>query len=315
MSLRKLIIAGWLVSVELSWGIAQQVEISTAPTPSPQVASIDASSAALNHELATGDELVSILKHRLPAADGPVQMRDAPEWFQGMMQRIVRENLPDKYVQDKDWGKTDQRWNGLKFRRDGLKLSTKRQWKAVNHGTWKRYEITQVDPVENLFMRIENVHDAGAGKVGFEVRLASRLHVLGRTSKWAKGVQVYSVSAEAEADVEMKIGCHVGMRLDFTKFPPDVSLVPEVTQANLDVTRFELQRLSKLDGPVIKQLSNSAHKVLLDKIEEQQARLPEKINRQIAKNQDKLRLSIADFASEKWKTLTSDVDAETAVLK
>ena len=250
-------------------------------------------------------ELVSILKQNMPSADETIEMKDAPEWFQNMMQRIVRDNIPDKYVQDKDWGKTEKRWDGLKVRRRGfLRLSTKRRWKEVNHGVWKRYEIHQVDPDQHLTMRIENVRDAGKGRVGFEVGLTSKLHVHGRRAQWAKGVQVYSISADADADVVMRLWCVVGMKLDVRKFPPDVVMVPEVTKAKLDVTDFRLQSISKLDGPVVKQLSKSIHRVLEDKLVEQRRKLPKKINREIEKNEDKMRLSLSDFASNKWNSLT-----------
>lgn len=257
-------------------------------------------------ETPSESELVSILKRNMPSENETIEMKDAPEWFQNMMQRIVRDNIPDKYVQDKDWGKTEKRWDGLQLRRRGfLRLSTKRRWKEVNHGVWKRYEIHQIDPDQHLTMRIENVHDARKGRVGFEVGLTSKLHVRGRRAQWAKGVQVYSISADADAYVEMRLWCVVGMKLDVRKFPPDVVMVPEVTRAKLNVTDFRLQSISKFDGPVVRQLSKSIHRVLEDKLAEQRHKLPKKINREIEKNEDKMRLSLSNFASTKWNSLTS----------
>ena len=221
------------------------------------------------------------------------------------MQRIVRENVPDKYVQEKDWGKTDRRWDGLHVKRRGtLNWSTKRKWKEVNHGTWKRYEVTQISPEENLIMRIENVRDAGAGKVGFDIRLTSRLHVSGRLAKWTKGVQIYNISADADAYVELQMQCNVAIKLDIRRFPPDVILTPSVQHADIDVKEFQLHQLSKLRGPLVRELSGSVHRALLEKIDEKREQLPSKINRQIAKNQDKMRLSLADFASDQWQALT-----------
>ena len=223
-----------------------------------------------------------------------------------MMQRIVRENVPDKYVHDKDWGKTDRRWDGLKIRREGLKISTKRRWKQVNHGTWRRYEITQVAPETNLRLRIENIHDVGDGQVGFEVSLGSKLQAFGRVSQWSNGVQLYSLSVEADADVRLRVWCHLGIRFDLTHLPPDVLLIPTVTRAELDVTRFRVNRISKLDGAVARELGRSLRRILLDKIEEKQDQLPEKINRQIAKHEDRMRFSISDFAARKWRALMGE---------
>ena len=249
-------------------------------------------------------KIVSILKRKLPPSSDPMPVKDAPEWFQALMQRVVRENVPDKFVREKDWDKTDRRWDGVHLKRRGLlDWSTKRKWKEVNHGTWKRYENTQIDPEENLTMRIENVRDAGAGHIGFDIRLTSKLHAFGRFAKWTKGVQIYNVSVDVDAGVELRMECSVGTKLDIRKFPPDVILTPTATRADLVVTDFELQKVSKLRGPMVRELSGSVHRVLLDRIEKKRKDLPAKINRQIEKNQDKMRLSLSDFATSKWNAL------------
>ena len=272
----------------------------------PQPASASTSSSKSAASLPSERRLVSILKQNLPEADGSMQVKDAPEWFQNMIQRIVRENVPEKYVHDKDWGKTDRRWDGLDIKTKGpFRLTTKRKWKEVNHGTWRRYEILPVNPDKDLQIRIENVQEAGNGQVAFEISLASKLHVHGRQSQWTKGVQMYSVSADADADVRMRAWCRVGTRLDASRFPPDVIIAPTVDKADLDVTRFKLRSVSKLDGPMVKQLGKRVHKVLDNKIEEKRQQLPAKLNRAIAKQEDKLRLSLADFAASKWKEFTN----------
>ena len=160
-------------------------------------------------------------------------------------------------------------------------------------------------PADNLHLRIENVHDRGDGKVSFEVSLSSKLRALGRLTKWAKGVRLYSISVEADADVKLRIWCEVGIRFDLTKLPPDVVLVPTVTQADLDIVSFHVDRISKLDGPLAEQLGRSLRHLVLKKIDEKRHKLPGKINRQIAKNDSKMRLSLSDFATRKWKTLTN----------
>ena len=268
------------------------------PAPQPDLTSVPLDSVNLNPP--SNDKLVSILKRKLPPTNADIVMHDAPPWFQNMMQSIVRDNVPSKYVQEKDWGKTSKRWDGLKVQRRGLKLSTKRRWKEVNHGTWKRYEISQMDPEQHLRLRIENVHDAGDGKIGFEVALAAKLHVHGRQSKWTKGVQIYSVSADAHANVQLRIQSQLGVKLDVTKFPPDVIVAPTVTDATATVTDFRLKSISKLDGLITKQLSSSIHKLLVDKLAEDRSKLAQKMNKQIAKHEDKMRLSLSDFASDKW---------------
>ncbi len=250
--------------------------------------------------------MVSILRKIPTPQDVPID--DAPEWLQTMVQHIVTENIPHEYKDDKHWGQQDKRFDGLRVRREGLQIKTKRRWKEVNHGTWRKYEITQVDPARNLRARIENVHDAGNGKVGFDFSLVTKLHAFARVARWRKGVQIFSLSTDADADVQMLIRCEVGMRLDLTKIPPDVILQPTVTHADLQVVDFDVRKISKVQGSVAHELGRALHGVLLRKIDEKQEKLPEKINRQIAKNDDKLRFSISKLATEKWHALTGSAD-------
>jgi hypothetical protein len=151
--LKQLIIISW-ATITTSVALGQELQVPEPPrfpvdslqlplTLQPQSIDIRTKTG----RMPTERELVSVLKQKMPNANETLQMQDAPEWFQNMMQSIVRENVPDKYVQDKDWGKTDKRWDGLQVRRKGsFRLTTKRRWKEVNHGAWKRYEITQRNP-------------------------------------------------------------------------------------------------------------------------------------------------------------------------
>src|SRR6056297_680341 len=41
---------------------------------------------------------------------------------------LLREQIPETYLEDKDWNKTKKVYAGVRIRRDGLKLKTKRRW-------------------------------------------------------------------------------------------------------------------------------------------------------------------------------------------
>jgi len=69
-------------------------------------------------------------------------------------------------------------------------------------------------------------------------------------------------------------------------------------------------RVSRLDGPLVKQLGRSLRGVLERKLESKRGKIVEKANRQIAKNEDKLRFSLDQLASSAWSTLRSRLDGE-----
>lgn len=228
------------------------------------------------------------------------RVQDAPEGSRTFLTNLVLDNLPDDFEDTKKWGHTRERWDGLKVRMDGLKLRTKRRRKEVNHGIWKRYKITLIEPEERLLVKITNWQQRGIGTVAFDLNLAARLNLVGRRQKWNNGVRVYSVTAEAIADVRLTIGMQVSTRLDTSKFPPDVILEPLAESATAQLGQFKLQRISRADGPVVRELGDGLEKILRKKLAEKNDKLVEKVNRQFEKKADDLRLSVSDVVKHKW---------------
>lgn len=223
---------------------------------------------------------------------------------------IAREHIPHSFEDWSKWGTTSERWDGVKMSVDGLRLKTQRRKKEFNHGDWQMYRVELINPDEDLQIRVESTRDAGDGRVAFDVLFTARLHCFGRYSKWVKGVQLVSLSADANAKVTLRVGCELGLRLDVTKFPPDVILAPHVSDADLRLDEFKVYRVSDVGGEAAQQLGRGIRKIVVDKIEQSEAKLPEKLNRQIEKKQDRLRLSLRDLMASQWRDLAKYVQKD-----
>ena len=234
----------------------------------------------------------------------PVAFDDSPSNFRTLASSIVRDNLPDQYVDDRKWGLKKEFYTGLSVRRDGFKIRTKRKKKLVNHGTWKRYEILQIDPDQNVEFELGEPKDNDAGNVEFTIQLGSKVKTLARVARWNRGIRVASVSMDADAKVRLTLLVELGVALDPTKIPPDVILKPHVKNANVELQQFRLNRISKIDGKVARELGRSMRKILEKKIAEKKHKLVAKVNKKIADNQDDLRFSVSDLVAKKWKALT-----------
>lgn len=229
---------------------------------------------------------------------------------------LIRDALPSKYENEKQWGMTKQVFDGLKVEREGWKIETRRRRKPVNHGTWKRYEVTLVDPDEHFQLDLHDVSEIGDGRYRFDVVCSAKLHVFGRLSQWERGVQLISLSADATADARLRIVGTVGMKVDPFKLPPDISLDPKVTEASLELTKFRLNRVSELHGPLAKHLGEGLREVIDDKVDDVNRTLAAKLNQQIDKKRPKLKLSLQDALTSKWnKWIKSPSAATTPVTK
>lgn len=217
-----------------------------------------------------------------------------------LLTEIARNTIPVDYVNDKDWGAQKEVTRGLRIRREGLRLTTSRRRKLVNHGNWKRYHLRLVEPNKNLKLRVENYTELPNHRVQMDLVIDAKLDVDGRLSKWERGLQLFSVSAAARSDVQLRIRCDVGLVLDATEFPPAVVLDPKVTDANLLLRDFRLRQLSNLRGTTAYKLSSSVREIVEDVIERKRAKLVEKLNAKIDRSRDRLRLSFQEILQTPW---------------
>jgi hypothetical protein len=116
-------------------------------------------------------------------------------------------------------------------------------------------------------------------------------------------VQLYSISAEADARVRLWAQAEVATQMNLSRFPPDISLDPEITAAKLEIPDFRIRRLGEFHGPLVRSLSHATREALEDKLVEDNEKLVAKLNRAIDKQEKKLTLSLADVMKSKWSSL------------
>jgi hypothetical protein len=230
---------------------------------------------------------------------------------QRLLRTLVLKNLPADYENTKQWGGTKRVWDGLHVSLDGLRIKTKRRWKDANHGTWKRYRAWLIDPDQEFDIQVENMAATPEGKAAFDVVIDTRLGAWGRLSEYVRDVQLLSISAEADARVRLRARCEMSLRLDLSKSPPDVLLEPRVVSSQLTLVDFHIFRISDLHGPLVHEFGEELHDVLQDEIANRQAKLVGRINRQLEKHEDDLRLSVSDLAASGLRQLLTALDRTT----
>jgi hypothetical protein len=242
----------------------------------------------------------------------PLRQLDAKdvESISELIRHIVLNNLPHQYEERDDWGRTKEVWAGLKISLDGLRVKTKRRKKDVNHGSWKIYRVWLANPQRDFDVQLRNLRTVPGTGVGFDLVVDSRLGTSARWSEWQRGVQLYSVSAEADAKVRLTMRCELGLAFELTDFPPDMILEPSVTDANLQLLELRVHRVSKLSGPLVKQLGRALRDVLQQELDRRRTKLVTKINDEIQDNREALKISLRDLPGRGfdaiWKRVFPD---------
>ncbi|QEG24268.1 hypothetical protein [Mariniblastus fucicola] len=227
---------------------------------------------------------------------------DDAEQLDEFLTKLALESMPVRYVEDKDWGKQSERWDGVKVSfRDG-RLRTKRRKKKVNHGTWDRYEVALVDPDNWFSVQLDNFLETGEERVSFDIVVTAKVSVVARQAKWVKGVQLYSISANGSADVQLTVAVSLGSSMDLSKFPPDLIFDPRVDDATIVLENFRIDRVSKAGGEFAQQVTRIVKKKLDEKLDQKEDKLVQKLNAKIDKSRDRFTLSVHEAMKSKWAT-------------
>jgi len=220
---------------------------------------------------------------------------------------IARQHIPTTYEDKKDWGRTREIVTGLKIVGKGRKLSTAPRRRRVNHGTWKMYEVSLKDPQDGFHIQLNRMQVTEQEGLSFEAIIEARLEMLARWARWNLGVQLISLNALADAKVRLQLEGSLAVRIDPLKLPPDVTVIPTVTSAELQLKSFRLLRISQLHGPLVQAISGEARKVIEKKLAAKRGELVTKINQQIERNQGKLKVSLREYLQQEWVRLMSNL--------
>lgn len=235
------------------------------------------------------------------AVEPPLDYRQATlERLQATLRTLAIANLPDRYVDEKGWNKTDRRIDGVDVTFYRGKFETRRKWKEVNNGLWKRYEIELVDPVNRLQASVLDVRLDEQGTPRFRMSLRAPLIARGQTAQWALGVQIFSLGAEATAEVELIVDGSCRIVPAATAFGPTLRLDPHVDAAALTLHSFHLDRIGKADGDFAEELGEALETLVRQQVESSGDRIAAKLNAAIDKRRDRLVLSLPEFRKSSW---------------
>jgi|688.fasta_scaffold462715_1 hypothetical protein len=213
---------------------------------------------------------------------------DLEDWLRW----LVLKNLPPSYEDNRRWGLEKNVYDGFRFRREGWRIETKRQYETVKHGTWSRYYLEFIEPAQRLQLRLQRFEIHSEEQFLMELRIEAPLRAFGRISQWHRDVQLLSLSANAELTARLDVAAMVAMRVNPLVFPPEIQFEPQVQRADLQLVQFEVQRISQLHGPLAEELGRGVRRMVDDRLSAYSDKLVLKMNEQLAKQHDKLRLSL-----------------------
>ena len=233
--------------------------------------------------------ILTILPARtLLAADIAVNV--APEILSQAAASMIAAEIPREYERKKDWGRTKEITTGLRSSGNFFKFDIHRQKSEVNHGVWKHYKLTLVDPEKNLDVQIENLRTLELGRVALTLNVAAKVHGWARAKIYDRGIHIIALEAEGDTNVRLSIDAEIGVESVKTdSLLPTYAINPVITDARVKFDDFQLKRISDVRGSFAHEVGIILREAVEDELKGK--KLADSINRSINKHRDRLQLT------------------------
>jgi hypothetical protein len=225
--------------------------------------------------------------HPAPAASSPNVSADV---VSAVAARLISEAIPREYERSKDWGRTKQITTGLRSSGNFFDFDIHRRKTEVNHGVWKKYRITLVEPEKNLDVTITNLRSIEANRFGLTLSVTARLHGWARAKVYDRGIHLIAIEADADTTAHLTLDAEFAVEtVPTSAYLPGIAVRPVVSDAHLKLKDFRLNRISDLRGSLAKELGDGLRHVLEDELSG--PKLVAKLNRSIEKRRERLQLT------------------------
>lgn len=221
------------------------------------------------------------------AVSTPTPATPAPDTRQlsALLKRVLLAELPKVHEESDDWGKQAKIFDGLKAEGKGKKFRLAGKTKLVNHGTWKRSKLVFTDPERQIDVEIRDLRGVDRNRVAFELVTTLSFQGEAETKTYSNGLQLFGVTARADATVCVRLACEVAFWLDPAGLGSTLRVEPTIRQCSLELVAFDLNRLGpSIKGDLAHELGDDLRGHIRKLMRKNEAKVREKANEAIGKS-------------------------------
>jgi len=241
----------------------------------------------LSHSFAAAEELAT------PPAAAPLEVS-----WSDIAREVALNVIPANYRDDRHWNKTEKVASGVKVKTKGGQVRFEQREKKVDHGFWRRFSMSLLNPDRTLGIEIRNVRKTPDGGTRFDFFITVRARCETQFALWTWGVKGINGTVESDVTVQALLDCSFRVNPEFNdgSILPTFALQPEFHRLDLKLTDVDTRKIGLLGGWVAEELGNGTRKAFEDLLQSQEKPLLERIRKSVRKNQDRLRLDPSDAA-------------------
>jgi len=223
---------------------------------------------------------------------GSSEPRELPAEGLQFIRSIALLLLPPKFEDEDGWGRGTRIQSGLNVDLENGRMRTSRRWKSVNHGSWRQGSGELVDPETTFTLKAAILPASGDRTHRYEVHVSTRLSVTGRQQQWNYGVKLWSLSADAIADVSLHVILDVTSEVVTTDQGVRLRFQPNVTHAAASLDGFSLRRVSHAKGAAVREFGEWLEGLIRMRVKRENKDLATRINQAMRKKAEQLEIPI-----------------------
>jgi hypothetical protein len=190
-----------------------------------------------------------------PAGDPPSKEDYAD--LSKLIHKMVVKQVPREHEEKFDWGKSipvPERLIAPNLPRTFVKVGDK---KELAHGNWKRVVVRLDNPDRDLKIKVKEFAKQEKGTYRVVIDAEASVKCDGEMNQWVRGLLILKLDGKADATITTNMVCDVDVKVNFKKFPPDVTVNPTILEMTLDLKEFNLKQVSgTIEGEKIRQIGN-----------------------------------------------------------
>jgi hypothetical protein len=174
------------------------------------------------------------------------------------LRNYLAEHLPSPLIEnDRDWGKYKLVTRGIEWK--GNRILPRGQKSHKNHGVWRRYKVTTLNPRQTLAFDIRDVRQVRPDTRAFTAVIAFDCRLEAEQQNWRSGVRVWSGSLRARVRVAAVMQCEVTSRLEVAKGSrlPELVFRVRVLSATLGYDNFVAEHVNGIGGEMAEWLGDA----------------------------------------------------------
>jgi len=238
---------------------------------------------------------MSILAHAGDAPTKPATL-DLTE-ISALLQKVVSEQIPRKEIEDASgWGQTTTALPRLALPRLQRTRVIVAGREELPQGLWKRSRISIADPQKDVVTRATDFKVIEGGNYRITVNSDVKMHIDTDLQFWQRGLLLLDTTAHSDAKIKAVVECDLVMKVDTSKFPPDVKIEPKISQLTLDLADYRLNQVGPVSREGIAQIVDiDFNDVIRSSIKSKEPELKEKANEAVIRAVREGKLPMAPF--------------------